>query len=282
MPGNSQPGSACWPLIQCVVSNTSCFKHLSDGTIQDTLLQGKLPPPRYPLWIGLCPAELWFCCHAWIQSTTNWLHILVTDLLSWAHLAFAPQGEAALPLFFFCLTTPPSLPYRKVWCQLTLTVNHQVREHPCPPDFKAKKKSYLKSLGESCDPPKLTQVILQHWAYLGWAVGAHGLCPEVWPLGCPHDISLSQKQRGLGTALQQLCFLPRSWLGNISVSSSLNAARNMGTFMIHVKTQNRWSFSKGPWQFPTHYTPKGILPFLSFTRKYFFLLCFPGYVSKLY
>lgn len=172
-------------------SNTSLME-----AIQDTLLQGKLPPTRYPLRIGLRPAELCLCFHAWIQSTTNWLNILVIDLLSWAHLAFAPQGKAALSLLFL-LTTPPSLLYRKACCQLTdCKPPNQRPSLSCT--FSGQWKSYLQSLEGSCNPPNFTQAILQHWAHLGWAAGVGWLCPEVYPpLRDAHMTFPSPKNRGV-------------------------------------------------------------------------------------
>lgn len=72
----------------------------------------------------------------------------------------------------------------------------------------------------------------EQWVHMGYALRS-----DPWDA---HMTFPSPKSRGVwALPLHQLCFLSRSWLGNISVSSSLNAARNMGTFMIYVKTQNR-------------------------------------------
>lgn len=96
-------------------------------------------------------------------------------------------------------------------------------------------KVILTKPGRELWPSHFQVAIPQHWTYLGWAAGL-SLRPA--PPGCPQDISLSQNQRDLGIGPQQLCSVSRSWLGNISVSTSVNAARNTVTFMVQVKTQN--------------------------------------------
>jgi len=168
--------------------------------------------------IGMCAAELCLCCHACIQCTTNCLHTLLMVLLSWEYFAFAPQSRSC-PFSSSSSYNPSIIALRKAFCPLTWAVN------------KAWKRA-------------VSIPVPHKWSCsTGRASGkqqVHTCCAlRSGPPGCPQDLFLCQKQRGLGTTLQQLCSVSRPWLGNISASTIFNTARNMGAFMINVKAQHR-------------------------------------------
>lgn len=178
-------------------------------------------------------------CHALIQSTTNWLHTLVTGLLSWAHLFSGLWGSYTL------LMAPPSLPYRKAWCQSIPTINHRSESTLVPQILRPMEVILTNPGGE----------LSYKQPYGSW---------HVW----------GEQQVHAACALRSaLPFrLPKAE-GFVPCSSG---HRHMGISMIHVKTQNRWSCFKKPWQFPAIILQKNILPFLHqkvFVPSLFSWLC---------